>query len=427
MRRLVSTLCGSSPALGAGADPRRDGDRRSDRPAESAESIRGFLARRRRARARRRDHRPPARGGRRRSDSVETEDKAGPGDPGAGPGEYEVVRRHRDGCPDEMAGGRRRHDHDGTVNPPAHRAVLFRGGEPGGDGDGEGGAEGRERRPKEAPTPRRPARAGSSRRGAAVRPDPRARGGRAVPDLRYDRADQLRPRRAGDVRRAPHLVAQQRREPAVPPDCGGCSSSWRLRSLVLGRVRLGQRRLALETAAPARHRPDRRDDRLDRPRHLPALLLPVHLQRRHRQYPDYQTSEGASTSGRSTWPPATTGRWASGGRRARRCVSSRCSDPDRQGDPGGRPTTRRSPPPPASTSTGSIRVVWIAGAALAGLAGVLLGLSAGHRLPDRASRSCCSIFAAVTLGGLGTAYGALVGASSSACSSRCRPCGSRPS
>jgi neutral amino acid transport system permease protein len=56
-----------------------------------------------------------------------------------------------------------------------------------------------------------------------------------------------------------------------------------------------------------------------------------------------------------------------------------------------------------------IRIVWVAGAALAGLAGVLLGgfqqvtFSMGQQI-------LLLIFAAVTLGGLGTAFGALVGA-----------------
>ena len=55
-----------------------------------------------------------------------------------------------------------------------------------------------------------------------------------------------------------------------------------------------------------------------------------------------------------------------------------------------------------------IRVVWIAGAALAGLAGVLLGLAQGINF-QMGFQILLLIFAAVTLGGLGTAYGALVG------------------
>ncbi len=55
-----------------------------------------------------------------------------------------------------------------------------------------------------------------------------------------------------------------------------------------------------------------------------------------------------------------------------------------------------------------IRVVWIAGAVLAGLAGVLLGLAQGINW-QMGFQILLLIFAAVTLGGLGTAYGAVVG------------------
>jgi branched-chain amino acid transport system permease protein len=52
--------------------------------------------------------------------------------------------------------------------------------------------------------------------------------------------------------------------------------------------------------------------------------------------------------------------------------------------------------------------VWIAGAALAGLAGILLGLAQGVNF-QMGFQILLLIFAAVTLGGLGTAFGALVG------------------
>jgi branched-chain amino acid transport system permease protein len=57
---------------------------------------------------------------------------------------------------------------------------------------------------------------------------------------------------------------------------------------------------------------------------------------------------------------------------------------------------------------GVIRVVWIAGAALAGLAGVLLGIAQQVNW-QMGFQILLLIFAAVTLGGLGTAFGALVG------------------
>jgi neutral amino acid transport system permease protein len=55
-----------------------------------------------------------------------------------------------------------------------------------------------------------------------------------------------------------------------------------------------------------------------------------------------------------------------------------------------------------------VQTVWIAGAALAGLAGILLGLAqqVGFQL---GFQILLLVFAAVTLGGLGTAFGALVG------------------
>jgi branched-chain amino acid transport system permease protein len=57
---------------------------------------------------------------------------------------------------------------------------------------------------------------------------------------------------------------------------------------------------------------------------------------------------------------------------------------------------------------GVIRTVWIAGSALAGLAGILLGLAQGINF-QTGFQILLLMFAAVTLGGLGTAFGALVG------------------
>lgn len=56
-----------------------------------------------------------------------------------------------------------------------------------------------------------------------------------------------------------------------------------------------------------------------------------------------------------------------------------------------------------------IRVVWVAGTGLAALAGILLGASQSVSW-DSGFRILLLIFAAVVLGGLGTAYGALLGA-----------------
>jgi branched-chain amino acid transport system permease protein len=57
-----------------------------------------------------------------------------------------------------------------------------------------------------------------------------------------------------------------------------------------------------------------------------------------------------------------------------------------------------------------VRIIWILGAALAGLAGVLVAYFLPGVTWDMATGILLLIFAAVTLGGLGTAYGALVGA-----------------
>lgn len=55
-----------------------------------------------------------------------------------------------------------------------------------------------------------------------------------------------------------------------------------------------------------------------------------------------------------------------------------------------------------------IRLVWVAGAALAGFAGLLLGLAQGINF-QMGFQILLLMFAAVTLGGLGTAFGALIG------------------
>jgi branched-chain amino acid transport system permease protein len=56
-----------------------------------------------------------------------------------------------------------------------------------------------------------------------------------------------------------------------------------------------------------------------------------------------------------------------------------------------------------------IRLVWVGGAALAGLAGALLGLTQGFDY-QLGFKILLLIFAAVVLGGLGTIWGAIVGA-----------------
>ena len=106
-------------------------------------------------------------------------------------------------------------------------------------------------------------------------------GARPVDDLRHHRADQLRPRRADHLRRD--------RRPRASTSCpatiqiGGANITVIVAVIVgvrrLRRVRLAQRRGPVAPAAPARHRPDRDDDRQHRPVDLPAQHLPV-LRRR---------------------------------------------------------------------------------------------------------------------------------------------------
>jgi neutral amino acid transport system permease protein len=57
-----------------------------------------------------------------------------------------------------------------------------------------------------------------------------------------------------------------------------------------------------------------------------------------------------------------------------------------------------------------IRIVWILAAALAGLSGILWAYFRPGIKWDMGSGILLLIFAAITLGGLGTAYGALIGA-----------------
>ena len=57
-----------------------------------------------------------------------------------------------------------------------------------------------------------------------------------------------------------------------------------------------------------------------------------------------------------------------------------------------------------------VRVVWVLAAALAGLAGVLYAYYRPGIKWDMGTQVLLLMFAAVTLGGLGTAFGALIGA-----------------
>ena len=94
--------------------------------------------------------------------------------------------------------------------------------------------------------------------------------------------------------------------------------------------------------------------------------------------------------------------------RANRSGTPASADAHREGDTGRPPTTWTSPSPPGINVNRVTLTIWIAGAALAGLGGIFLGSVEsvdwlmGFRL-------LLLMFAAVVLGGLGSAYGAMAG------------------
>ena len=72
-------------------------------------------------------------------------------------------------------------------------------------------------------------------------------------------------------------------------------------------------------------------------------------------------------------------------------------------------TTSRWPRSPASTRATIIDVTWAAAGLLAGLAGILYAAAIGTINPNFGVTILLSLFAAAILGGIGNAYGALVG------------------
>ena len=182
------------------------------------------------------------------------------------------------------------------------------------------------------------------------------------------------------------IVAYLGRPAAGPPD-RRCRS-WSPSSIVAPALRLAQRQRLLETTA-------RRGTGL-----IAVMIVSIGLRiflcatstctvtgGARRTYRESRTPKPHRRSGPSTAPPRRDpgrDRAAGAGGRDPRAAA----DPARQGDPRGRRTTRRSPRRPASTSTAVIRMVWIVGGALAGLAGILLGLAQGVNYQWR-SRSCC--------------------------------------
>ena len=73
------------------------------------------------------------------------------------------------------------------------------------------------------------------------------------------------------------------------------------------------------------------------------------------------------------------------------------------------PTTSTSPRRPGSTPAGWSLFTWVLAGGLAGLAGVLLVAASGGLSPNTGFYILLPLFAAVVLGGIGNAFGALAG------------------
>ena len=221
------------------------------------------------------------------------------------------------------------------------------------------------------------------------------------PDLRHHRDLELRARRAGDPRRHARLLPDQRARDRA---------SWLGGVLVvilcaLQRLVPGPHPVA--TATTARAGPDPADDRDDRPLAGAPVHLPVHRRRPHRPRrrgnadgprlrlgPDHQPVAGRRWGSRSwCWP------WS----------ATRSCAPASAGPPARSPTTRRWPQASGIDTDKVIRLVWTMAMALAGLSGLLYALVVNGIKWDTGLQILLLLFAAVTLGGLGTAFGALVG------------------
>ena len=138
----------------------------------------------------------------------------------------------------------------------------------------------------------------------------------------------------------------------------------------------------MAAAAPARHRPDRDDDRLDRPGAAAALLLPATSSAAAAALRRLPAASRASTSARSASRRATSSAMAHRRRRAASAVASPCCATRI-----GKATRAVADNPALAAASGIdvdrvIRVVWVVGGALAALAGVLLGARPERQLPD---------------------------------------------
>ena len=239
-----------------------------------------------------------------------------------------------------------------------------------------------------------------------------ARDGRARPvdDLRHDGPDELRARRADHVRSAGRL---RRRRAARHDHIAGTNVTIAVSIVVAaiasGGLRLAQRPGPVATAAAPRHRPGRDDGREHRPVDLPAQPLPVHRRRRAPTSTPSSPARGRSTSARSWSRPRTSS--SSSSRRS--CWSLSCIALQRTKL--GKATRAVADNTALASATGInvdrvISVVWIVRRRCSPASpGVLLGMTQGFDY-QLGFKILLLVFAATVLGGLGTAWGAIVGA-----------------
>ena len=226
---------------------------------------------------------------------------------------------------------------------------------------------------------------------------------RAVADLRHDRSVELRPRRDGHVRRGHRL--------GVQPELGVVArSSWRRSPRRWPRPRsAGSSELAsVATVASARHGLTSMmivsiGVALGRP-----LPLPVpHRRRPQAVRPVHAAARPGQHRADRPRPALAVDHGPLGARSSSASRLFLLLRPLRQGDP-------RRVRQPRSRLVERHRhrprhpVVWVLGGALAGLGGVFYGLEFGISW-DMGFTLLLLMFAAITLGGLGNPFGALVG------------------